>query len=501
MILYQHLAEHAKFQADKTAIDYEGKQLSYHQFHCLVDQCAEYFDRSGLKEGDRVAILALNHPDWFIALFAAERLGMLLVPLNWRLSVDELHFAVEDSAPTLLLHDKNYASVAQQLKRTTPDLVLKLIGHSDFPPATNSLPDQAKKPRPSPFAGGAQAHSRDLLIVYTSGTTGRPKGAVLSNAALLCSAKMSKHMLDLQKKDRVLNVLPLFHVGGLNIQPLPALLFGATLYLQPRFDPETTLASIEQDRISLLTVVPALLYALIDFNNWPSANLASVRAVSIGSTDVPVSLLEILNKRQIPVLQIYGATETSPVAIYQCIKQPTILGSIGQVGIHCEVRLVNAEGRTVGNGESGEIQVKGDNILTRYWNNEEATQRSIKDGWFATGDVAHQDANNNFWFDDRLKHVVISGGENIYPAELERLIRLVPGVEDVAVVGKPHDRWGEVPVAVVITQNELSSATVMEACSSLAKFKHPSEVIFVEEFPRNALGKIQVQQLKTEIQN
>ena len=399
----------------------------------------------------------------------------------------------------MLLHDEEFASVAQALKRSTPELELQLIGQSDFPPTVKHPIAHSPQPITNESANKEKEHSADLLIVYTSGTTGRPKGAVLSSSALLCSARMSQHMLDFRADDRVLNVLPLFHVGGLNIQPLPALLFGATLYLHARFNPEAALTSIETKCISLVTVVPALLQALIGSKSWASTNLSSLRAMSIGSTDVPVTLLETMKQREVPVLQVYGATETSPVAIYQCIEQPTILGSIGQVGSLCEVKLIDKTGQLVSKGESGEIHVKGDNILDRYWNNEEATHSSIKDGWFATGDVAHQDVDDNFWFDDRLKHVVISGGENIYPAELERLIRQLPGIDDVAVVGKRHDRWGEVPVAVVIANREVNPDGVIGACSALAKFKRPSEVIFVQELPRNALGKVQVQRLKEHI--
>jgi len=495
MSLYRRLCEHASVHADKAAIEFDDEELSYSQLLNLVDRCGDYFDHLGLVPGDRIAILALNHPDWFIVLFAAERRGLILVPLNWRLAVDELHYALSDSTPTVLLHDEEFLLVAKQLLQRIPGLVLQRIGCSDFPPKVIDTKMNSTASASECGSGKVQ----DLLIVYTSGTTGRPKGAVLSNTALVCSAKMSRHMLDIQISDRVLNLLPLFHVGGLNIQPLPSLLFGATLVLQARFDPEAALASIEKDRISLLTVVPALLQALIATGSWAAANLTSVRAISIGSTDVPLSLLRTMSKRKIPVLQVYGATETSPAAIYQHIDDAMVLGSIGRAGSLCEVKLVDSKGQTAAIGEPGEIQVKGDNILSRYWNNEAATSEHIKEGWFLTGDVAHQDPEGNFWFDDRLKHVVISGGENIYPAEIERVIRQVPGVEDVAVCGKPHEHWGEVPVAVVITNRVLSKETVLNACIKLAKFKNPKDVIFVEEFPRNALGKVQIHRLKDQI--
>ena len=196
----------------------------------------------------------------------------------------------------------------------------------------------------------------------------------------------------------------------------------------------------------------------------------------------------------IPLIQVYGATETSPVAIYQRIEHASLAGCIGRAGLLCDIRLCDTEGKEVAPGQSGEIQVKGDNVLSHYWNDREATDSSLKDGWFRTGDVAHQDDDGFYWFDDRLKHVVISGGENIYPAELERVIREVAGVDEVAVVAKADERWGEVPVAVIAGSADKDA--VLGSCESLAKFKRPKDVVFVEALPRNALGKIQVQEVR-----
>lgn len=487
MILHQRLSGHARFQPDAIAIQSEDGVMTYQQLLVLSEQCQQYFMQCNLQHGDRVAILAMNHPDYFIALFAAARLGVILVPLNWRLSVDELLYVIDDCDPALLLHDAEFSGTATQLSSKNAKLKLQLIGSPRFPPALDSIDgidessDQSDQP---------------LLIVYTSGTTGRPKGAVLSQQALLCSALMSHHMLDMTPADRVLNVLPLFHVGGLNIQPLPALLCGATLVLHSRFEPNAAVKALEEDRITLVNSVPTLLQAIINSEKFSSADLSLLRAVSIGSTDVPVVLINQLAERNIPLIQIYGATETAPAAIYQRIEHCHIKGSIGRAGLLCDVRLMKEDGIEAGIGESGEIQVKGQNILSHYWNNPKATAASINDGWFGTGDVAHRDADGFYWFDDRLKHVVISGGENIYPAELERVIRELPGVAEVAVVGKADERWGEVPVAVVVRSGSVSAGNIIDGCEAIARFKRPREVIFVDELPRNALGKIQVPRVK-----
>ena len=494
MSLYQRLSHHARVQPNKVAIDSEAGQLSYDQLRVLTDQCIDHFKNTGLKRGDRVAILALNHPDWFVTLFAAANTGIVLVPLNWRLSVEELSYVIKDSTPAVILHDAVFAETAVKLKACNADIGLQTFGTGSFPLTPDSGVIVVDEATEEPIRASV---TDPLLIVYTSGTTGRPKGAVLNQKALLCSAEMSQHMLDLCDDDRVLNVLPLFHVGGLNIQPLPTLLFGATLFSHSRFDPELANASLSNDQITLINTVPTMLTAMLDSDSWAESDKSSLRAISIGSTDVPVSLIERTQANGIPLIQIYGATETSPVAIYQKIEDAKVTGSIGRAGLCCDIRLTDANGVEVVTGETGQIEVRGDNVLSHYWNNKEATESSLHNGWFKTGDMAHQDENGFFWFDDRLKHVIISGGENIYPAELERLILAVSGVEEVSVVGQSDERWGEVPVAVVVGCAD--SQSVMDACRQVARFKQPKQVYFVDTLPRNALGKIQVPMVKSKV--
>lgn len=483
MSLYRRLCGHAEFQPDKAAIECETGTVTYLQLRVLADQCVQYFKATGLREGDRVAILALNHPDWFIILFAAAKYGLLVVPLNWRLSVDELRYVVNDCQPGLLLHDAEFATTASLL--SGGNIPVFEMGRYEFPPRVSDS-DAGET------TSSCADDNAEILIVYTSGTTGQPKGAVLTQKAVMCSAQMSQHMTDLTGDDRVLNVLPLFHVGGLNIQPLPALLYGATLISHQRFEPQRAINSLVNDGVTLVNSVPTLLQAIIDTEQWRSASLDSLRAISIGSTDVPRPLIKAVHKKSIPLIQVYGATEMAPVAIYQKIENASVEGSIGRAGLLNEIRLVDDNGEEVATDEPGEIQVKGENLLSRYWNNADATYASITDGWFRSGDVAHRDDRGFYWFDDRLKHVIISGGENIYPAELERLIRDLPGVAEVAVVGKPDERWGEVPYAVIVKGDEaaISSEDVLNACATIARFKRPKGVLFVRSLPRNALGKV-----------
>ncbi|MGH6740344.1 MAG: class I adenylate-forming enzyme family protein, partial [Bradyrhizobium sp.] len=334
-----------------------------------------------------------------------------------------------------------------------------------------------------------------LLIVYTSGTTGRPKGAVLRQEALLWNGVMSQHMHGLTSDDHVLTVLPFFHVGGLNIQTTPALHFGATVTILPRFTPEATFAVIRQFRPTLTVLVPAIIQAMTDHPDWPAADLASLKAVSTGSTIVPPHLIERIVARGVPVLQVYGSTETCPVAIYTRLGGDlSRLGSTGLTGLCCEATVIDDVGNELPPETPGEIVVRGPNVFFEYWGNADATREALRDGWYRTGDIGRRDAQGYFWVHDRKKNLIISGGENIYPAEVERVLLEHPDVVECGVIGRPDPKWDEVPVAYVIRRGGCSvEAEDLKAhvLTQLARFKVPREIVFVDDLPRTALGKVQ----------
>ena len=492
------ISGHARFDPEKPAIRFDGGTLNYAQFAAQIDRTAAVLTGTfGLRHGDRIAFYGMNSPEVFVLLFAAARLGLILVPLNWRLAVPELRFIASDCAPRLLFCD-------QRFERNGTAIAAKLDGCQvvSISAAHESLPtlDALRKSAdPEGLPIQPVRTSDPLLIVYTSGTTGSPKGAVLTQDAMRCNAQMAQHAYDMTANDHILNVLPLFHVGGLAIQPLPGLSLGATVTLHEKFDPALVVRSLAEDGITLINTVPTVLKAMVEAPGWEDADLTSLRAVSIGSTDVPVELIEKIHARGIPLVQIYGATETGPIAIYQRIAAAfETVGSIGRTGLCCETRLVDAEGRDVPDGENGEIWIRGQNVLTRYWNNSEATEANIVEGWFRTGDVARRDDKGDFWFADRIKHVIISGGENIYAAELERVLRGQEAIREVSIVGRKDDKWGEVPVAVVVPDDAaLTREQVLAAYDGrLARFKHPKDVVFVEALPRNAMGKVLVDEVR-----
>jgi fatty-acyl-CoA synthase len=365
----------------------------------------------------------------------------------------------------------------------------------DFvPPAGRSLDALLAQAR-----GDGRASQSDLscplLIVYTSGTTGRPKGAVLRQEALLWNGAMSQHMHGLTSDDHVLTVLPFFHVGGLNIQTTPALHHGATVTIHSRFTPDSALAAFANDRPTLTVLVPATIQAITDHPGWPTADLSSLKAISTGSTIVPQVLIERFTRRGVPVLQVYGSTETCPIAVYTRLGGDlTREGSTGLPGLYCEAAIVDDAGNELPPGTPGEIVVRGPNVFFEYWGNEAATRESLNNGWYRSGDIGLRDADGYFWVHDRKKNLIISGGENIYPAEVERVLLDHPEVVECGVIGRPDSRWDEVPVAYVIKRRGGSVGAddlKVHIQSQLARFKVPREIIFVDDLPRTALGKVQ----------
>jgi fatty-acyl-CoA synthase len=492
------IERNAAFAPRKPAIHFEGGTLSYAALAARIEGTARALKSEfGIGRGDRVAILSLNRPDYLVLLYACARLGAIMVPLNWRLAVAEQLFILSDASVKVLVLEQAFAAILPELETSLPETAV--IGLEFTPSRGSSFEDLPARGR-----GDGRSPSVDLscplLIVYTSGTTGRPKGAVLRQEALLWNGVMSQHMHGLTSDDHVLTVLPFFHVGGLNIQTTPALQHGATVTIHSRFSPDTTLASFECDRPTLTVLVPATIQAVTEHSGWAAADLSSLKAVSTGSTIVPSHLIERFVARGVPVLQVYGSTETCPIAVYTRIGGDLSReGSTGLPGLCCEATVIDDAGNELLPDMPGEIAVRGPNVLSEYWGNEAATREVLHGGWYRTGDIGHRDADGYFWVHDRKKNMIISGGENIYPAELERVLLEHPDVAECGIIGRPDPRWDEVPIAYVIRRKDCSvDAESLKAHvrSQLARFKVPREIVFVEDLPRTALGKVQHFMLK-----
>ncbi len=485
------IARQAAQAPARIALRYLDEVWTYRDLDGLVARLSGALNGPlALPCGARVAYLGANTPELIALLFACAGSGQIFVPLNWRLAAAELDTILHDCAAEALIVEDSCIELAARLHYEVPNG--RRYGVRTQHAAWQSIPTS------DPIAAESTDPNAAILIAYTSGTTGRPKGAMYTATTFATNARNAVDAHRMTPADRVLTSLPLFHTGGLNIQTTPALALGAEVVLQPRFDPAATLAAIVQARPSLTVQVPATLQALQALPAWRDADLSSLRAIATGSTDVPRELLDTWQARGIPVIQIYGATETGPVSIYQRVEEAfATTGSIGRQGQHTEIRITRSDGTPCDTDEPGEIWVRGGHVVTHYWNDRHT--ESFVDGWFKSGDIAACDAQGLYWFVDRIKNVIISGGENIYPAEIERVLRGVPELREAAVVGEADAQWGAVPVAVVVPQDVAHfepSRLNPYFDGVIARYKWPKRVRVVNALPRTALGKVDIPALK-----
>ncbi len=478
----------AAFAPERPALRYEGQEISYKALAQRIETLAGALAGLGIGKGDRVAQLGYNSPEIIDLLFACARLGAIMVPLNWRLAGPEIGYILGDSEPKAVIAEPDFIDMLGELRPDHGDISWIAYKGAD---GWLDYGKQLKGAKAPPRAGGPDDA---LLIVYTSGTTGRPKGAVLDQNALFHNAVNGAAAFDLCSCDRILTAIPMFHVGGLNIQTTPALHAGATVTIQQKFDPGEMLATIAAERITLAIAVPAMLVALTGHPHWAAADLTSLRCLTSGSSTVPDALIAAVLARDVAVSQVYGSTETAPSVIVGLpSKDPAVAGSCGHAALHCEARIVDDDGNELPAGMAGEIVVRGANIMCQYWRQPEATKEALKEGWFHTGDIGHRGTDGAFYVDDRKKDMIISGSENIYSAELEFVLAECAELAESTVVARPDERWGEVPVAVVVKGpgSSIGKSQVLDLfVDRLARYKHPKDVVFVDALPRNAMGKV-----------
>ncbi|NMG31059.1 acyl-CoA synthetase [Aromatoleum evansii] len=498
MDMSEWIVRQAGLAPDKTAIRFPERDLTYAAFAAEIERLASALRVSGVERGDCVAFLGYNRPETLAALFACARLGALFMPLNWRLAGPEHRQLLADCPPTVLLVEPRFVEQVDAFRDALAGVTLVAFG-APLPGwiAYDDLMRRGSLPAPHDPRVGPDT---PLLICYTSGTTGKAKGALLTQDALAWNAANSVDLHDLTSKDRVLTTLPLFHVGGLNNQTTPALSLGCTVVLHPKFDVEATFDAIERERITLTVLVPAQIEAMMAHPRWAKADFSSLRMITTGSTIVPDRLFRAVHERGVPLVQIYGSTETSPIAAYvKAADARTHAGAAGRAARHCSLRVAAEGDGEAKTGVSGEILVRGPNVMAGYWNNPQATAAALKDGWFHTGDMGHFDADGWLWVDGRKKEMIISGGENIYPAEIENLLAESPDIAEVAVVGRPDERWGECVVAVIVTHagSTLDADGVLKLLDGrIARYKLPKEVLFIDELPRTALGKVRKDEVR-----
>ncbi len=473
--------------------DATGSRYTYRQLNERANRLANALRHTfGIRKGDRMAVLAKNCVEYLDALFATGKLGAILVPLNWRLSVEELAYQLNDCTACVLLVGPEFAATGHALRAQTP--VAALIAFGD--PRVDGAPqydDLLAHATDEPVTEEIELDDPHIIL-YTSGTTGRPKGAVLPHRVLVWNSLNTNVGWELRADDVSVIHTPLFHTGGINVLTIPLLHAGGTLVLMREWDPQRCLQLIERERVTVFFAVPTMFQQLLSMPNFVQTDFSSVRFFISGGAPCPVPLIEAYQARGIPFRQGYGLTEVS-VNCFTLNPEDAIrkVGSVGRPIFHLDARVVDPVGQDVGPGEIGELWLRGPTVCAGYWNNLEATREAISDGWFHTGDLARLDDEGYYYIVDRKKDMFISGGENVYPAEVERTLYEHPAVLECAVIGVPDERWGEVGCAVIVVRvgTMLTPGEVVHHCQQqLARYKVPKHVLFVDELPRNSGGKV-----------
>ncbi len=473
-----------------------GRAFTYGQFHQLGNYLAGWLMGSlKLKQGDRIAILAENCLEYVALFAAAQKTGLILVPLNYRLTAREIDFLLFDSSPSIVFYDRKF------LEKLTPSSHFQQVSHSvSLDELSSVCNDFINSGNEADFENLPFDEDHPLFIIYTSGTTAFPKGSVYTHKMLLWNAINTEIRLDITSEDRSINCAPPFHTGSWNVLMTPFFLHGAYTLMMRNFDPDAVLKAIENGKMSIFWGVPTMLKMMADTPAFQDSNLASLRYIIVGGEAMPIPLIDLWHSRDIPIRQGYGLTEVGPnVTSLNHTDAIRKQGSIGTPNFFYQVKIVDEQGAELKGDATGELLLKGPNVTPGYWNNPDATRETIKEGWFHTGDMVRRDGEGFLYVVDRIKNMYISGGENVYPAEVEYLLRKHPGIENVAIIGVPDPKWGETGKAfIVLKKGEvLTVEQVKEYCiQNLAKYKTPGHVEFVADLPKNHAGKIDRKQLK-----
>ncbi|MEV5835479.1 long-chain fatty acid--CoA ligase [Nocardia sp. NPDC052112] len=492
----------AAYQPDGIVIRYVGGDLTYAQLEERAARLAAVLAARGITDGARVAYLGLNSPSFLTTMFATFRLGAIFVPVNFRLTGPELLAVLASSGATAIICEDGHRETLDRVRAQTPIRLFLLVDDDPVAPVSaeatrpwelSSPVCAAVEPAASPVRRG---FDDPAILMFTSGTTGLPKGVVLTHGNIWWNGVNVDARVDTRRGDVTLAAAPLFHIGGLNALALRTILRGGTAVIHRGFEPDAFLRDLIDYRVNSFFAVPAMLTALARVPGLFRTELPSLRSVVVAGAPVPPSLIESYAAHRITLQQAWGLTETAPFATH--LPAEHTLTKIGSAGIpmpYTEVRVVDPVTNTPAEcGVSGEVVVRGPNVTSGYWNNETATAAAFdENGWFHSGDIGYLDNDGYLFIVDRLKDMIISGGENIYPAEVERALADLPGLVDVAVVGAPDDQWGETVVAVVACA-EGTRLTIEEirahASARLARYKLPRQLKLVKSVPRNASGKL-----------
>lgn len=497
MLITEQLASHVKEQPNHIITQFNGRKITYSAFYEKAKRLAGFFQANGYKQEDVIAVY-LNNSDYFLVCYYACQLGgFTVMPVNTKLAAPEIEYIFKHSEAKALVYDVRLESVLQEIPETFESFVHTIQVGGD-----NNL--EAIFADSSLVMNEVSINEQQTSVIfYTSGTTGKPKGVMLSAQNVYATAQIWGEAMDLNKQDRMQIVAPLFHCAASHVFSIPVIYAGGTIVIEEAFSPEQALTTMEQEEITIFFGVPAMYSILLNTPKIQQVELPSLRLLTYGAAPMPYELVRKVKSLfpDVKVQNLYGQTENSPAAT--TLKDHFALDKVGSVGEPLpmtEVRVVDEFGDSLPHGQVGEIVVKGPQVMKGYLKNEEETNRAIQNGWLYSGDLGRFDEDGLLYIVDRKKDMIIRGGENVYPVEVEEVLYQIPELLEAAVVGAPHPVYGEVPkaFAVIKAGYQITEEEIISFCSKhLAKFKLPVEVDFMESLPRNASGKV----LKNSLRN
>lgn len=468
-----------------------GRAFSYQEFYERSGALAASLKRKyAIAKGDRVAVLSQNEPEYFFLFFALQRLGAILVPVNFRFAAREVDHVLKDSEPKLFLYQEQYEGMVKELP-AKPE-------HADTFENLGKLLFVKEAPAPAAFESTLEA---PCMILYTSGTTGAPKGALITNKMLFWNSVNTGLRLNITQSDVSVIFHPLFHTSGWNVLTTPFFHHGAGIVMLKKFDPARVLTLCDEHKVTILFGVPTMMDMMARTPEFGSASLQSVRFAIVGGEPMPVPLIRTWAAKNIPVRQGFGLTEFGP-NVFSLNEEHAIskIGSIGFPNLYIDVKIVGEHGQELMEPEEiGELCLKGPTCTPGYWRNEKATRETIQDGWFHTGDLVRRDAEGFYFVVGRKKDMFISGAENVYPAEIEQYLRTHAKIHEVAVVGVADAKWGEVGKCFYSTNDgaALPDEELRSFCAAgLARYKIPKHFVHLAELPKGESGKILKKALK-----
>ncbi|MET3695694.1 long-chain acyl-CoA synthetase [Bacillus oleivorans] len=499
MFVTDQLAEHARTQPEKVITSFKGKDTTYKQFLKQAQNLAGYFQAKGYQKDDRIAVYLPNSDYFLVCYYACQLGGYAFTPVNTKLTAPEVEYIFTHSEAKALIYEERFEPVLNQIRPALEHFHDRLQVGGEATLETVISDDSIS------FHEGTVNPDDTTVIFYTSGTTGKPKGVMLTASNVRAVAQIWSEAMDITSSDRVLIVTPLFHCAASHVFSIPVIYKGGTIVIEEAFSPEQTLNTMEQAKVTIFFGVPAMYSILLNTPKMARLDLSHLRLFTYGAAPMPYELVKKLKALylNVKVQNLYGQTENSPAAT--TLKDHYALDKIGSVGEplpQTQVRVVDEDGNDVPPGEVGEIVVKGPQNMKGYLKNNAETYKTLKNGWLYSGDLGRLDEEGLLYIVDRKKDMIIRGGENVYPVEIEEVLYQLREVLEAAVVGVPHQVYGEVPKAFIVLKEgqTLTAEDVIEYCRpKLAKYKLPAAVSFIDALPRNASGKVLKNNLRTSV--